>query len=120
MINASTLLIAFHSPGLLSLLSPPHAAAHSTLPATTPNPVGQSAFNFLSNYAPGASLPSGFKTRVKTALKDGRAISLDAQLCTARYRGFEKFVVHWTPLKGERINNREEVGWVVVTLGGGT
>jgi hypothetical protein len=44
---------------------------------------------------------------------------VDAQLCTARYRGFEKFTVHWTPLKGERHNGREEVGWVVVTLGGG-
>jgi hypothetical protein len=48
-------------------------------------------------------------------------VSLDAQLCTSRYRGFEKFVVHWTPLKGakEEGNKDGEVGWVVVTLGGG-
>lgn len=86
---------------------------------TQPSPVGQNAFNFLAAHAPGGSLPSGFKSKVKAAAKAGNAISVDTQLCTARYRGFEKFVVHWTPLKGGSVNGVEEVAWLVVTLGGG-
>lgn len=42
-------------------------------------------------------------------------------LNTQRYQGAEKFLVHWTPLKGGtpvKGEGREEVGWVVVTLGG--
>ena len=77
-----------------------------------PHIKGQDAFKYLSSHS-GSSLPGGYKNRVRNALKMGQAISVDLTLCTRRYMGFEKFLVHWTPLKGEK----GEVAWVVVTLG---
>jgi hypothetical protein len=73
--------------------------------------VGVDVFRFLTNHA---NLPSrDFKSRVKSALKVGQAISLDLVLCTRRYHGFEKFVTHWTPMKDEK----GRVTFVVLTLG---
>jgi len=54
-----------------------------------------------------------FKSNVKGALKMGQAISLDLKLCARPYMGFERFVLHWTPLK----NEGGAVSWVVLTLG---
>lgn len=116
------MLIAFHSSGLTSLLSLPTAVSypsqHTSQASSQPSPAGQNAFNYLAAHAPSGSLPSGFKNKVKQAVKAGAAISVDAQLCTARYRGFERFVVHWTPLKTGTVNGKEDVAWLVVTLGG--
>lgn len=73
--------------------------------------VGVDVFRFLTNHA---NLPSrDFKSRIKSALKVGQAISLDLVLCTRRYHGFEKFVTHWTPMKDEK----GRVTFVVLTLG---
>jgi hypothetical protein len=76
--------------------------------------VGMDIFRFLATHTPNSKLPSDFKSRVRTALKGGNAVSMDITLCTRRYMGFEQFVSHWTPLKTET----GEVGWVVVSLGG--
>jgi hypothetical protein len=46
-------------------------------------------------------------------MKVGAAVSLELSLCTRRYHGFEKFVTHWTPLKGEK----GKVHFVVLALG---
>ncbi|EXJ58314.1 hypothetical protein A1O7_05739 [Cladophialophora yegresii CBS 114405] len=77
--------------------------------------IGTDIFRFLASHSAGSKLSSDFKARVRAALKHGNAVSLDVTLCTRRYMGFEKFVSHWTPLKGEK----GEVGFVVVALGGG-
>ncbi|ETN36999.1 uncharacterized protein HMPREF1541_07987 [Cyphellophora europaea CBS 101466] len=116
-VNAATSVIAFHSAGISSLLWLPGTTA--TYQPSQPVPVGQNVFNFLGVHAPGGSLPSGFKSKAKAAFKEGKAVSLETQLCTTRHRGFERFVVHFTPLKGGNIDGKEEVGWVVISFGGG-
>jgi hypothetical protein len=73
--------------------------------------VGVDVFRFLTNHA--NLLSRDFKSRVRSALKVGQAISLDLVLCTRRYHGFEKFVTHWTPMKDEK----GHVTFVVLTLG---
>lgn len=65
--------------------------------------VGSEVFAILSQYT--TSLPKDFRTNVKSSIKMGRALSLDINLVTRRsmmtMKGYEKFVSHWTPLKGE-------------------
>lgn len=152
-INATTMLIAFHSPALLSLLSLPRPTTGTSggnsggvggrggndNTQNIPSPIGQDVFRFLAAYSPNGSLPSGYKSRVKSAVKEGRAVSLECSLCVERVRGFERCVGHWTMLmgeegrggglgKGERVLGRGggggdggvgEVAWIVLTLGGG-
>ena len=108
-INPSTYFISFHSAGIEDLLYPSRVPYGNGRPQL----VGQDIFAFLAHHTQSANLPSGFKSKVKAAIKEGKALSLEFTLCTRRYHGFEKFVVHWTQLKGEK----GEVGWVVVTLG---
>lgn len=69
-------------------------------------------FKFLAEHSE-ESLPSGFKRRVQKAIRGGDAVSVALTLCTRSHMGSEKFITHWTPLK----NEKEAVGWVVVTLG---
>jgi hypothetical protein len=109
-INYSTFFISFYSQGIVDLVypaRPQHRAFAQDLQV-----VGQDAFRFLAGHSDG-SLPGGFKNRVRNALKLGHAVSVELTLCVRRYLGFEKFIVHWTPLKGEK----GDVAWVVVTLG---
>ncbi len=75
--------------------------------------VGVDIFRFLSAHSP-TKLGGEFKARVRTALKAGHAVSLDLTLCTRRHVGYERFAVHWTPLK----NEAGEVAFVICTLGG--
>ena len=72
---------------------------------------GQDVFIFLAGHSD-RNITSGFKNMVRSALKMGQAVSVDLTLCT-RCMGFKNFVVHWTPLKGEK----GDVAWVVITLG---
>lgn len=77
------------------------------------NFVGNNIFKILDQHSP--SMPRDFKTRIKTSLKGGRAISSDLSLVTKRsviYRRSERFATHWTPLKDEHA----AVKYVVVTL----
>lgn len=79
--------------------------------------VNQNVFKVLTQHAP--SMPRDFKSRIRTALKAGRAISADINLVTKKsviYRRSERLATHWTPLK----NEHAEVKWVVVTLTTGT
>ena len=69
-------------------------------------------FKFLSNHGSG-SISYDFKSTVRGALKMGSAVSLELKLCARPYMGFEKFMLHWTPLKDEG----GAVAWVVLTLG---
>lgn len=109
-VDYTSYLIFFYSSGMVDMFQP--TGTPSSSPPST-QLVGQDVFKFLSTYSK-KSLPSDFKSRVKTSLKDGQAISVELVLSTRRSMGFEKFVLHWTPLKGEE----GEVGWVVLTLGG--
>lgn len=106
-INYSSFLIAFVSGGIIDLLFPIKAkTAYHTLA------VGTDVFKFLGNHGSG-NLSWEFRSSVKNALKMRQPISLDLKLCAKPSMGFEKFVLHWTPLK-------DEVGtvkWIVLTLG---
>ncbi|KAK4897769.1 hypothetical protein LTR27_004541 [Elasticomyces elasticus] len=107
LINFSTFLVSFISPGIGDLLFPIKAkkAYHAQA-------IGNDIFKFLGNHASG-SLSWEFKNSVKGALKMGQAISLELKLCARPLMAIEKFMLHWTPLK-------DEVGavtWIVLTLG---
>ncbi|KAK5134442.1 hypothetical protein LTR08_006489 [Meristemomyces frigidus] len=107
-INYSTFLITFVSAGIVDMLFPikaKTAAGHAQA-------AGIDIFKFLTNHGSG-SVGWDFKSNVKSALKVGQAISLDLKLCARPYMGFEKFVLHWTPLKDET----GLVSWIVLTLG---
>ena len=107
MINFSTWLISFVSGGIIDLLFPIKAKS-----AYHAQAVGTDVFKFLANHGSG-SLTWDFKSPVKGGLKAGQAVSLDLKLCARPYMGFERFVLHWTPLKDEK----GAVTWVVLTLG---
>ena len=112
MVNYTTFFISFYSQGVIDTLYPARAVPGGI--SHEPQVAGQDAFKYLSTHSD-SSLPNGFKNRVRNALRMGQAISVELTLCTRRYMGFERFLVHWTPLKGER----GEVAWIVVTLGSG-
>ncbi|KAK0269266.1 hypothetical protein LTS16_003208 [Friedmanniomyces endolithicus] len=106
-INYSSYLISFISPGIMDLLFPIKAKS-----AYQAQAIGSDVFKFLGNHGSG-SISWDFKSAVKSALKMGQAISLEMKLCARPYMGFERFLLHWTPLK-------DEVGavtWVILTLG---
>ena len=107
--NYSTFFISFHSAGLATLLYPTKPTPNNTISQI----VGMDIFRFLSAHSP-SKLSSDFKSRVRTALKMGNAISMDLTLCTRKYMGYERYAIHWTPLK----NEVGEVAFVVCTLGG--
>ncbi|EXJ90996.1 hypothetical protein A1O1_04103 [Capronia coronata CBS 617.96] len=118
-VNYSTFYISFHSAGIRSLLYPAKPASTSltsklsNTTVYTPQIVGVDVFRFLSTHTPN-KLGGDFKAQVRTAVRGGNPISLDLTLCTRRFMGYEKFTVHWTPLK----NEIGDVGFIVVTLGG--
>ncbi|KAK5120765.1 hypothetical protein LTR85_005831 [Meristemomyces frigidus] len=95
-INASSLLIAFVSAGLVDLLFPIKAKT-----AYHAQAVGADVFKFLANHGSG-SVSWDYKSAVKGAIKMGQPISLELKLCARPYMGFEMFVLHWTPLKDEQ------------------
>lgn len=74
--------------------------------------IGSDVFKYLANHSQ-SSVGSEFKSTVKGSLQMGRPISLELRLCARPYMGFERFLLHWTPLK-------DEVGrtaWIVLTFG---
>jgi hypothetical protein len=101
------MFICFHSKGIAEMLYPTKAEQSSS------QLVGCEIFKFLAQHTPSNKLSNDFKSRVKTALRVGNAISLDLTLCTRRVMGFEKFVVRWTPLKDEE----GRTGFIVLSFG---
>lgn len=107
-INYSTMLIAFVSGGIVDLLFPIKAkTAYQTFA------IGVDIFKFLANHGSGSGVGWEFKSSVKNAMKAGQATSLDLKLCAKPSMGFERFVLHWTPLK----DDNGKVHWIVLTLG---
>ena len=107
------MFISFHSQGVITLLYPSkqtQSQLHAHL--SSPGVVGTDIFRFLAQHTLN-NLPRDYKSRVKTAIKNGMPVSLDLMLCTRRHMGFEKFVTHWTPLKDEE----GKTEFMVITLG---
>ena len=77
--------------------------------------VGADIFKFLAIHSSG-SLSRDFKATVKASLRAGHAVTMELTLCTRRFMGFEKFAIHFTPLKDEK----GQVSWLVVTFGSET
>ena len=88
------------------------SGAHNNSSTFSTPAIGVDVFRFLANHGSG-SLSWDFKSTIKNRLKMGNPVSLELKLCARPYMGFEKFMLHWTPLKDER----GAVEWVVLTLG---
>lgn len=98
--------IRFVSAGFVEVLNPQNLARGQI--------VGTDVFKFLAQHA--TTMSKDFKSRVKTALRMGQAVSADIRLSTHRaavFRGDEQFVTHWTPMK----NEVGVVTFVVLTMG---
>ncbi|KAK3671296.1 hypothetical protein LTR78_008756 [Recurvomyces mirabilis] len=107
-INYSSFLISFVSGGVIDMLFP----VKSRTPYV-PQAIGTDAFKYLGLHCASGSLSWDFKSAVKAALKTGQPVSVELKLCAKPYMGFERFSLHWTPLKDEV----GAVAWVVLTLG---
>ncbi|KAK7908843.1 hypothetical protein PG985_016146 [Apiospora marii] len=103
-VRADTFVIHFYSEGVSEMLHPGNTAGLVT---------GQDVFRFFK--ANMVSKETDYRSRVRMATRNGNPISVEIRLQTRRsalYRGDERFVTHWTPLKDE--NSATE--WVVITL----
>ena len=103
-LRADSFAVAFYSAGVTDVLHPNNTGGRI---------VGQDIFRFLKQNM--ISQQSDYKARVRSAVRGGHPASVEIRLQTrrsARFRGDESFVAHWTPLKDERAL----VQWIVVTL----
>lgn len=103
-VRADTFVIKFYSEGVVDVLNPAN---------NTGLVVGQEIFRFFKQNMVGRD--SDYRTRVRSAIRVGNPVSLELRLQTmrsAKFRGDERFVTHWTPVKDE--NGATQ--WVVVTL----
>ncbi|TQN66744.1 Blue-light-activated protein [Colletotrichum shisoi] len=104
-VSYDAFIIRFYSEGVLDMLHP----ANNTIGLVA----GQDVFRFLKQNM--VNHQSDHKSRVRNALRAGGPVSVDVRLQTRRsalFRGDERFVTHWTPLKDEK----STVRWVVVTM----
>lgn len=104
-VRASNFVIEFYSEGIVEMLNP--ANMSGTMVA------GTDVFRFFGLNM--MAKQSEYKTRVRNAIRAGMPVSTELRLQTRRsaiFRGDEKFVAHWTPLKDEKA----AVHWVVVTV----
>ncbi|KAK8124292.1 uncharacterized protein PG998_000051 [Apiospora kogelbergensis] len=103
-VRADDFVVHFYSEGVSEMLHPGNTAGLVT---------GQDVFRFFKANMVGKE--SDYRGRVRLAIRNGQPLSVEIRLQTRRsalYRGDERFVTHWTPLKDE--NSATE--WVVVTL----
>ncbi|KAK8081272.1 hypothetical protein PG996_000053 [Apiospora saccharicola] len=103
-VRADTFVIHFYSEGISEMLHPGNTAGLVT---------GQEVFRFFK--ANMVSKETDYRSRVRTAVRGGNPISVEIRLQTRRsalYRGDERFITHWTPLKDEH----SATEWVVITL----
>ncbi|KAK8041689.1 hypothetical protein PG993_006212 [Apiospora rasikravindrae] len=103
-VKADTFVIHFYSEGVSEMLHPGNTAGLVT---------GQEVFRFFK--ANMVSKETDYRSRVRVAVRNGNPISVEIRLQTRRsalYRGDERFVTHWTPLKDEH----SATEWVVITL----
>jgi hypothetical protein len=103
-VKANTFVISYYSEGVLEALNP---ANNTTLIA------GQEVFRFFRQNM--VSKETDYRNKVRSAIRAGNPISVELRLQTrrsARFRGDEVFVTHWTPLKDENAATH----WVVIAL----
>ena len=83
-------------------------------PAASVAFAGSNVFKVLKEHL--TNTPRDYKSKVKAALRAGRAISVDVNMMTrqsvAKGRA-EKVAIHWTPLK----DDKGFVTYIVLTLG---
>lgn len=104
-VRADSFIIRYYSEGVIEAL---HPANNAGLVA------GQEVFRFFKQNM--VSKEPDYRGKVRSALRSGNPISVELRLQTrrsARFRGDEVFVTHWTPLKDENAATH----WVVITLG---
>ncbi|KZL79721.1 blue light receptor [Colletotrichum incanum] len=95
----------FYSEGVLDMLHP----ANNTVGLVA----GQDVFRFLKQNM--VNHQSDYKTRVRNGIRAGAPVSVEVRLQTRRsalFRGDERFMTHWTPLKDEK----SVVHWIVITM----
>ncbi|KAH8662512.1 hypothetical protein BX600DRAFT_513340 [Xylariales sp. PMI_506] len=105
-VEADSFAIRFSSESATASLNPANNAAGLV--------AGQDVFRFLKQNMVSRE-PSDLRSRIRSAVRAGNAVSAEVRLQTqrsARFRGDERFSTHWTPLKDEKGATR----WVVVTL----
>lgn len=103
-VRADTFVVHFYSEGINEMLHPGN---------TVGLVAGQEVFRFFK--ANMVSKETDYRSRVRTAVRGGNPISVEIRLQTRRsalYRGDERFITHWTPLKDEH----SATEWVVITL----
>jgi hypothetical protein len=103
-VQANNFTIHFYSEGITEILNP---ANNEGLVS------GQEIFRFFKQNM--VNKESDYRARVRNAIRAGHPISVEIRLQTrrsAKFRGDERLVTHWTPLKDENGASR----WVVVTL----
>ncbi|KAK1979886.1 hypothetical protein LZ30DRAFT_724870 [Colletotrichum cereale] len=104
-VSYDSFVIRFYSEGVLEMLHP----ANNTVGLVA----GQDVFRFLKQNM--VNNQADFKTRVRTGMRAGAPVGAEVRLQTrrsAQFRGDEKFMTHWTPLKDEK----SAVRWIVVTM----
>lgn len=103
-VRADTWVISFYSEGVTEVLNPANNVALM---------VGQDVFRFFKQNMVGKEMD--YRSRVRNAVRMGSPISIELRLQTlrsAKFRGDERFITHWTPLKDQNAGCH----WVVVTL----
>ncbi|KAL1860291.1 hypothetical protein Daus18300_009346 [Diaporthe australafricana] len=104
-VRASNFVIEFYSEGIVEMLNPANMAGSMV--------AGSDVFRFFGLNM--MAKQSEYKARVRNAIRVGMPVSTELRLQTRRsaiFRGDEKFVAHWTPLKDEKA----AVHWVIVTV----
>ncbi|KAJ0336220.1 hypothetical protein COL922a_008242 [Colletotrichum nupharicola] len=104
-LSYDSFIIRFYSEGVMEMLYP----ANNTIGLVT----GQEIFRFFKQNM--VNHQSDYKVRVRSAIRSGSPISMEIRLQTRRsalFRGDEKFVTHWTPLK----DDKSAVHYVVLTM----
>ncbi|KAJ5017585.1 Phototropin-1A [Colletotrichum sp. SAR 10_99] len=104
-LSYDSFIIRFYSEGVMEMLHP----ANNTIGLVT----GQEIFRFFKQNM--VNHQSDYKARVRSAIRSGSPISMEIRLQTRRsalFRGDEKFMTHWTPLK----DDKSAVHYVVLTM----
>ncbi|KAI5360123.1 Putative PAS domain, RGS domain, PAS domain superfamily protein [Septoria linicola] len=120
-ISYPSLTIHFNSAGISDILIPSthhhsNSRTHLHDQASRPNRyTDRHVFNFLKDHMMKREKKSDWQAKVRNSLKKGQPISVALNLQTKRsiaFRGDEKFLAHWTPLK----DVEGKTGWVVLCL----
>jgi len=100
-------IIRYHSAAAADIFNPRNVGGRLL--------VGSDVLHYINSNVT-APIRKPTRSRLKAALSAGHAVSIDIYTETKRltaFRGDDKFVVHWTPIKDENA----AVAYVVLTFG---